>query len=253
MTEDHLFPRALVIPGQRRVTQLLKRIDPNYRGRQGTFLAQNGVKKATLCADCNNKVLGTELDPALIDAYLQARTQMERVKYPIAGGVLLHRVNLNRVARAVAGHMLALDDKPNALHKLDRQLRRFVLYPEKGLHSSMRFHMWLYPFHRQGIMKDINHFTFGNASNLLWISAFKTYPLAFAFSTEINHPGYDLAGVCDLTPYVTSDTEALFHIRVQGRPLVDINWPYAPHRNGGILLGANNSLTTAPFKKAKKG
>lgn len=252
MTEDHLFPRALTIPGQRRVTQLLKRIDPNYRGRQGTRLAQNGVKKATVCADCNNRVLGTELDPALIDVYLQARKQMERVRYPVAGGVHLQGVNLNRVARAVAGHMLALDEKPSARHKLDRHLRRFVLQPEKGPHPSLRFHIWLFPFHSQGMMKDFHHFTFANPATPLWISAFKTYPLAFAFSTEITDPEFDLAGVTDLTSALSSDTEALFNIRVCGTPLVDINWPYAPHPNGGILLSENDSLTTAPYKNVIK-
>lgn len=35
------------------------------------------------------------------------------------------------------------------------------------------------------MLKDLHHFEFGAADQLMETSAFKTYPLAFAFSTEI--------------------------------------------------------------------
>ncbi|WP_205579967.1 hypothetical protein, partial [Pseudomonas aeruginosa] len=117
------------------------------------------------------------------------------------------------------------------------------------LHPDLRFHMWLYPFRRQGMLKDLNHVVFGAGYDPMWISAFKTYPLAFAFSTEMENPAFRLPGVMDLTPYVTTDVEGRFNIKLQTRPLVDINWPFAAHPNGGIFTGANNSLTTALFRK----
>ncbi|WP_139332622.1 hypothetical protein [Aquipseudomonas alcaligenes] len=252
MTEDHLFPSGLVSPGQRRVTKILHTVDPNFRGRQGSFLAQNGVKKATLCADCNNRVLGIELDPYLIAAYSAASSALESARFPVVGDLKLFNINLNRVARAVAGHMMALDDKPLARHTMARQLRRFVLQEQCGLDPSLRFLMWLYPFKRQGMLKDLHHAEFGKPYEPMWISAFKTYPLAFAFSTEIQNPNYRLAGVIDLTRWVTTDVEQHFNIRVPARPIVDSNWPFAPHPNGAIFTGQNASVTTAPFKKAPK-
>lgn len=175
MTEDHLFPRALVLPGQRLVTKILNRVDPNYRGRQGTSLAQNGLKKSTLCADCNNRVLGSELDPALVAAYSIASKELGSGRFPVLNDLRLEGININRVARAVAGHLLALDEKPNAQHKAARYLRRFVLQEQAGLHPSLRFHMWLYLSHKQGILKDLIHNEFGKNHEPLWISAFKTY------------------------------------------------------------------------------
>lgn len=252
MTEDHLFPRGLVSPGQRRVTKILHKVDPTYRGRQGTFLAQNGVKKAALCADCNNRVLGTELDPSLIAAYKAASAALEAGRFPLMGSLDLFGINLNKVARAVAGHLIALDDTPHARHTMARHLRRFVLQEQAGLHPSLRFHMWLYPFKRQGMLKDLHHFEFGTPHEPMWISAFKTYPLAFAFSTEVQNPNFQLAGVMDLTPYVTTDVDGLFGMRVPTRPLVDSNWPFAPHHNGAILTGENDSVTTVPFRKSPK-
>lgn len=250
MTQDHLFPKALVTPGQRKVSLILHRVDPNYRGRQGSFLAQNGVTKATLCAECNNRVLGTELDPALIEAYATAAEALDSKRYPVAQTLYLQGINLNRVARAVAGHLLALDESTSARHTFTRRLRRFVLKANEPLHPDLRFHMWLYPFRRQGMLKDLNHVVFGAGYDPMWISAFKTYPLAFAFSTEMENPAFRLPGVMDLTPYVTTDVEGRFNIKLQTRPLVDINWPFAAHPNGGIFTGVNNSLTTALFRKS---
>ncbi|MBM0212498.1 hypothetical protein [Pseudomonas syringae group genomosp. 3] len=246
MTKDHLFPKSLVSPGQRRVTRILQNVDPNFRGRQGTFLAQNGVTKSTLCSDCNNRVLGTELDPALIDAYKAASKPLKLAKFPVMGTLYLYGVHLNKVARAVAGHMIALSDKPEPRSAVIRHLRRFVL-GQCGLHSSLRFHMWLYPSSRQGMLKDLFHTEFGSGYEPMWISAFKTYPLAFAFSTEVENPNFRLHGVMDLTPYVSNNTMA-YNLKIPTRPIVDFNWPYAPHRNGAILTGNSGSLTTQPFK-----
>lgn len=251
MTEDHLFPSGLVSPGQRRVTKILHKVDPTFRGRQGTFLAQNGVKKATLCADCNNRVLGAGLDPSLIAVYKAASKALEIGRFSATATLHLHYVNLNYVARAVAGHLLALDETPQARHTMSRYLRRFVLQEQAGLHPTLRFHMWLYPSNHQGMLKDLHHFEFGAADQLMWISAFKTYPLAFAFSTEILNPSFQLAGMMDLTKFINPEEKVLYGMRVPLRPIVDFNWPFAAHRSGGILTGANDSVTTLPFQKSK--
>lgn len=254
MTEDHLFPQGLAMPGQRKVTKIQHKVDPNYRGHQGTFLAQNGIKKATLCADCNNRVLGTDLDPWLIEFYQAASEALRRGRFPVIEPLQLKGVNLNRVARAVAGHLLALDEIPRARHTMVRQLRRFVLRESSKLHPSLRFQMWLYPFTKQGILKDLHHTEFGTTQHYdpLWISAFKTYPLAFAFSSEIQNPSYRLNGVLDLTPWVTTDINGLFGMKIPTKPIVDVNWPFAPHPNGAILTGANDSMTTAPYRNQKR-
>lgn len=251
MTEDHLFPKGLVKPGQRRVTKFLQKIEPNFRGQRTTFLAQNGVVKATLCADCNNRVLGAELDPSLIEIYKTASAVLEKGRLPIVEPVSLTGVNLNKVTRAVAGHLIASDDQVRHRHRMVRRLRRFVLQEGAGLHQDLRFHMWLYPFSRQGMFSDFHHAEFGAPYNTFWISAFKTYPLAFAFSAEVENPNYRLRGIIDLTQAITSDTSALFTLRVDTKPIVDSNWPFAPHENGAILTGENGSLTTALYQNKR--
>lgn len=254
MTEDHLFPKGLTTPGRRQVTKILHKVDPNYRGRQGTFLAQNGIKNATLCSDCNNRVLGIELDPSLISLYRAASETLKRGSFPVIEPLKLQSINLNRVARAIAGHLLALDSKPNIRHTMMRHLRRFVLQTKAGLHPTLYFQMWLYPFSKQGMLKDINHAELGTLDtyDVLWISAFKTYPLAFSFSTEVQNPNYRLTGILDLTKWVTTNTYELVSIHLPTKPIVNANWPFAPYRNGIILTGDNDSVTTSPYKTLKR-
>jgi hypothetical protein len=157
-------------------------------------------------------------------------------------------VCINKVARAVAGHLIALDDKAHHRHRMIRRLRRFVLQESTGLHPDLRFHMWLYPFCRQGMLSDLHHVEFGSPYDALWISAFKTYPLAFAFSTEVQNPNYRLHGVIDLTKAITTDPTRRYTVRVATKPIVDSNWPFAPYRDGAILTGDNSSVTTVPYQ-----
>lgn len=98
------------------------------------------------------------------------------------------------------------------------------------------------------MLKDLFHTVFGAGYEPMQISAFKTYPLAFAFSSVIHNPTFILQGVLDLTSYVSNEKKA-YNLTIPTRPLVDFNWPYAPHRNGAILTGNTGSLTTQPFIK----
>jgi hypothetical protein len=83
--------------------------------------------KATLCSDCNNRVLGAELDPTLIDVYRAASAVLDKGRFPVVEPIQLTGIYVNKVARAVAGHLIALDYKAHPRHRMIRRLRRFVL------------------------------------------------------------------------------------------------------------------------------
>lgn len=251
MTKDHIFPQGLAVPGQRRVSTILNKFDPKLRGRQGTFLAQNGLMKSTLCAECNNLVLGTQLDPSLIEFYKAVTKALELGHFPMMPALFIGDVSLNRVARAVAGHLIALSDEPCA-RKSIRMLRRFVLNRDGVLDPTLRFHMWLYPFSKQGAYHDLVHSELGAGFEPLWISAYKTYPFAFAFSTEVHNPNYRIKGVMDITKFLSSNLDQRFNLRISTRPLVGSNWPFAAIKNGVILTGDNASVSTEPYSNKAK-
>ncbi|WP_461529173.1 hypothetical protein [Pseudomonas sp. 210_17 TE3656] len=252
MTEDHIFPKSITIPGQKKITQVLKRLDPSNKHHSNTKIAQNGIKKRTLCSHCNNKILGTLLDPALSDLCKEVSLQLRNARFLHFQTLHIENAQMNKVARAVAGHMLALDDEPQAKHVLARKLRRFVLDEKAKFPAEYNFQMWLYPFKEQAIYKDLYHGVLGEMDSILGISAFKTYPLAFAFCNKIKSNNFTLLGVIELADKLNSDIEQKYRISIPTTSIVDQAWPYAPHPNGVILTSSNESLTTKPFMNIKK-
>lgn len=253
MTEDHLFPKSITIPGQKKITEVLKRLDPNKKHHSNTKIAQNGVKKRTLCSHCNNKILGTILDPALSDLCKEVSLQLRNARFLHFQTLHIENAQMNKVARAVAGHLLALDDAPQARHVLARKLRRFVLNETARFPDGYDFQMWLYPFKEQAIYKDLYHrIFFGKDDSTLGISAFKTYPLAFAFCNKIESNSFKQAGVIELADKLNGNIEQKYRISISTKNIVDQAWPFAPHPNGVILTNSNGSLTTNPFMNIKK-
>jgi hypothetical protein len=91
----------------------------------------------------------------------------------------------------------------------------------------------------------------GSPHDVLWISAFKTYPLAFSFSTEVQNPNYRLHGVIDLTQAVTTDTSRALY--GAGRNEAYRRQQLARTvRNGAIVTGDNGSVTTIPYQNKRR-
>lgn len=252
MTEDHIFPKGLSVPQQRQVVEVLKAIAPNRNGRPHSRLVQNGLKKSTLCGPCNNKLLGAFLDPALIDLYSQVALELRSVRFLMSPVVSAVDVQINKIARAVAGHYIASDDMPQWKHPMIKALRRYVLRLDLSFPEEYKFQMWLYPFKQQDLLKDLFHSAPGSGYEPFGISAYKTFPLAFSISDEIKNPVYQLAGVLDLTPHLYGSIERKCAVRLLAKLLVDPNWPYAPSRNGIILAGDNGSFKAVPYMNKKK-
>jgi len=251
MTNDHIFPRSIAVPGQRQINLILKHIDPSSKSKRNTALAQNGLKKRTLCASCNNTTLGANLDPALEHFCKETALQLRNAKFLMRQILHLKGIQLNKVARAVAGHFIANDDTPEYKHKLSKALRRYVFNSNAPFPENYRFQIWLYPFTEQAIMKDLYHAQFGSGHPPFGISAYKTYPLAFAFSDPTENPNYKLHGVLDVTDYLSKKPEHSFNIQLDTNAIVDKNWPYAPHKDGAILSAQNESVMTTPKMNIK--
>lgn len=251
MTEDHIFPKAISTPGQRQAKEILKRIGPEKLGKTKSKLVQNGLTKSTLCGSCNNTLLGSSLDPALIHLCKEVSLQLRNAKFLMRPTIRVSDIELNKVARAVAGHFIANDDHPQHKHLLVKALRRYILDPEAQFPKEYKFQLWLYPFKEQAVMKDLYHAQLGTGLDPFGISAYKTYPLAFAFNDEIKNPNYHMSGSLDITDHLSGELKKTFTIHINTKPIVDRNWPYAPIQDGVILSATNESVTTTPYMNIK--
>lgn len=252
MTEDHIFPKGISTPQQRQVIEILKTIAPNRKERPHSRLFQNGLTKRTLCGTCNNSILGSFLDPALIDICSQISRDLRNIHFLMTPTVKATEIQLNKVARAVAGHFIAADDTPQWRHPMIKALRRYILRLESPFPPEYRFQMWLYPFKQQAVLKDLFHTVFGSGYEPFGISAYKTYPLAFSFSREIKNPAYKLEGIVDLSLHLKGAIDRKSSINIWAKLIVDPNWPYAPHKNGAILASDNGSVKTNPYMNKRK-
>ncbi|WP_277587665.1 hypothetical protein [Pseudomonas chlororaphis] len=251
LTKDHIFPQSIAIPVQRQIKYILKQIKPENKGKRTTFLAQNGLQKRTLCGHCNNTALGTILDPALAELCTEASLQLRNSKFLMNSVMHLEKIQLNKVARAVAGHFIAHDDEPTHKHLLIKALRRYVFNAGQSFPENYRFHIWLYPFKEQAVMKDLFHAQLGRGYEPFGISAYKTFPFAFAFSNRIHNPAYSLRGTLDITDYLSKNIDEYFRVKIDTRSIVDRNWPHAPIKDGVILTSENESITTKPLMNVK--
>lgn len=252
MTADHVFPKSITPPGQRQVTQTLKTLKAHYKIRPKSRLVQNGVVRLTLCANCNNNILGQLLDPSLTRAYREATFQLRNVKFLMQPVITLENIELNKVARAVTAHFIANDEAPQARHRFIRKLRRYILTPEANFPEGYQFQLWLYPFREQAILKDLYHAQFGKSFSPFGISSYKTYPLAFSFGEKNQNPDFNIPGIIDLTSHLGTDIHKLYNLRIDTRITVDPNWPYAPLKDGAILTSENDSIATKPLMNVKK-
>jgi hypothetical protein len=250
MTEDHIFPKSIAIPQQRQVTEILKHIK-NTNGKPHSRLFQNGLFKKTLCSDCNNRLLGSILDPALEDICRKISNQLRNVRFLMAPNILASDVQLNKISRAVAGHFLAASDTAQWRHPLSRSLRRYVMNFDLAFPEQYRFQLWLYPFKQQALLKDLYHTVFGSGYDPFGISAYKTFPLAFSFSDPVLNPAYKLDGILDVSSFLNGRLDRKANIQLRAGVTVDPNWPYAPHKNGVILSSDNGSVQTKPYMKIK--
>lgn len=253
LTDEHIFPRGLTIPGTKQIRELLPNIDPNRKGGRGTRLSQNGLKLKTTCANCNNNLLGQVYDPALKELYDQASLFIRNRNLLFGRNIKLEKIKLNKVVRAVIGHMLASDTAPNSRAPKTREMRRLFFNHNHVVSSGYSVLMWLYPAKEQAVIRDIFVAKeFGaNSENILWVSAYKTFPLAFAITHQPKKEPPPYKEIVDLTPHLTSKIDDQFNISLPIKNFPPFIWPEAPPEDGAILMGDGQRLLTKPYTPQK--
>lgn len=251
MTEDHIFPQGITPPGQRIIKNILTKIDPHHKNRRNTKLAQNGLKVRTLCALCNNKLLGTRLDPELIEFCKQADLFLRNRNLLPNQSIRIDSIQLNKVSRAVIGHILAADEKPQARGKVSRIMRRYFFKENTTLPNSINLFLWAYPFKEQTILRDIFLVDFSRTESMMWTTAYKTYPISFAICQNDNNYHIPIKGLLDIAPHLTGRIDQTFSLRIPLNPAVPSIWPEAPTSNGAVFMGEGRRVLSTPYKNQK--
>lgn len=248
LTQDHIFPQCISVPGQKRISDLLTALAISDKKSSRTHLAQNGLKKKTVCADCNNRILGTEYDPALKIFCDQVAVSLRNLVYYFGNRVEVKEIQLNKVMRSVVGHILASDDYPSFKGKYFKALRRYLLDPTAMFPEDLRAYVWLYPGRDQAVLKNmmIHRMSFPEP---MWVNVYRTYPVGFAICSDIQHQLYK--GMLEFSDKLTAEITQCFSLRFPSKVYVPLAWPETPAADGMVFMGRNSGQVATPYKKTK--
>lgn len=231
LTDDHTPPKSCVRPTDmvlRHVAQVLNAEKPETRGQ----VLQNGVRYRTLCARCNNHLLGLTYDPALASFCNEVA---KLVDSSLVLPALLYVPGFpQRIARAIFGHIAAQGVGRYRKGEHTESMRDWFLDETAPLPVAIRFAYWLYPYRQQILMRDaaIMHMPTSQGS-MVWMLKF--YPMAWAMFWD---PKYPALGVRDLNPFLHLPPTNLVDISVDVAPIIHPRWPEAPTDETFLLMGA---------------
>jgi len=103
---------------------------------------QNGIRFRTLCEKCNNDLLGAKYDNELAEFTNQVTSIV--TSSVISPAVINVPVKVNRLARAICGHLLAAKEYYEETCLIDKRLREYVINDKMKPLSFMRRAVLLY-------------------------------------------------------------------------------------------------------------
>jgi hypothetical protein len=240
LTEDHTPPkscRGLKDGALHRLHERLSR-DSNPRGRR----VQNGHSYRTLCAHCNNTLLGKHCDPALAHFCAQIRSAYEAPGWPIR---FTAEITPQKVMRSVLGHLSAMGVGRSENGKMTQPLRNYLLNCEEPLPRAIRIYYWLYRSPIQVLVRDAAVGWPGNGITPFTFWLMKFYPLAFLVT--FNEPEKRAFSLTALDQYGSLRSEAKRVVPVELYPMIPDSFPEIPtNREGHMILYGEEAVVAAP-------
>lgn len=172
---------------------------------------QNGIKFRSLCSKCNNELLGRNYDTVLAEF---TNDIMQLVNSTLVIPPIFHQpVKINRLCRAICGHLLAAKNFYDDKCIIDEELRKYVLDMESLPPKGMSLMYWVYPYSTICLMRDVNVKSFSSAYYFPegTISIMNSVPVAYVLSTEKE----EKCGLIDLFEYCNSDIDAEVYIPIK--------------------------------------
>lgn len=161
-------------------------------------IIDKGLKIQSICANCNNSILGGNYDNELklfvheIDKYYKLRFQKGVIfgKAPI-------KINKKRVARAILGHVLSCygtqEELQNPFDKemecYSNKMRKYVLGEENGFEKEVKILFWIHPYRTIKVIPYCVFTELTNTETALPGSVFSFYPIGI---WVINKNNYNL-------------------------------------------------------------
>lgn len=197
LTWDHVPPKSSGNCIEINVNPLYKGL-PTENNYQKKY--QNGIKFRSLCRECNSNLL-SRYDNAYKDFIEDIKRLMETsITLPQTVQIL---VEINKVLRAICGHILAAKNHYDNVNTVDIELRKYVLDERHEIDSNFKLYYWVYPYKTVCIVRDAIVKSYSNKVNFPQkpFSSIASFPMAFVLESEAD----DSCGLMDLFKFATRD------------------------------------------------
>lgn len=226
LTWDHVPPKNSFNRYPIKYNPLLEITKQDEVIKQST--SQKGIRFRTICDSCNNDLLGKHYDPVMHEmSEFVKRYMTTEIEIP---SDLTIEIRINRLCRAVCGHLLAALVTYDDVNLIDKSLREYVLDPNRLPPKGMQLLAWPYPYgsiviSRNFVVKarsELVHFPDGVVS---FISSF---PVSYVL-----HDGTDNCGLVDLFSYCTPNIDDVVSVPIDFNSMMypntsfyrNLKWP----------------------------
>lgn len=231
LTEDHTPPKGCIRVGAVKIQHIVERLSAPPSDIQGR-ISQNGIKYRTLCAKCNNAVLGGAYDPSLVEF---ANAVGSFLDSPIALPKQMHvRTKPQRVMRSILGHLKAqgvdrYDIGPDTI-----PVRDYIQDPTFSLPDWIRIYHWVYPYSSQVVIRDCGYMDLRiHQQFIIWILKF--YPCAFLVTWR--QPAEHSFNLNSLSDYRHLGINDEVEFPVSLNRIIHERWPEAPTDHSVLIYG----------------
>lgn len=239
LTEDHIPPKGIAKPTQVEMRRLGESLLLDGFKKSSRY-SQNGIKFKTLCAHCNNNLLGIQSDPSLISFANEAKTLLKsHLCLPESISV---QTRPNRMCRSVVGHLLAAHLDGHRAGTLTSSLTDYFLEPTAILPENIDIYYWLYPYsdqvivHGAGLMRDLG-------SSFAVFSLMKFFPLSFLFIVD-KPSGWHFEYPC-MRQYLSTNPDELVFMPIDLVNIPHQRWPEMPTSRDAVMH-TDNAMRSKP-------
>jgi len=236
LTEDHTPPKGCVRPTAMELQHVANRLDANKAIKTK---AQDGIAYRTVCARCNNILLGARYDPVLIDFTKHVSDLLScSLMLPTTMAVPTKPALL---IRAVWGHLAAVGVNRYLKGPRTEEWRDFFLDETRQVPAGTSFYYWIYPYRRQVLVRDAGCIDINYREHAMyWLMKF--YPLAFAIWMPQNH--WHLSHR-DLATYQAPNADAVVEVMIDLAPVLHELILEAPMSTQAIMFGRDSIVANS--------
>lgn len=226
--------------------------------KQYTHIAQNGIKYRSICAECNNNLLGSNYDKEykkLVDLLYKLYITPETIPQYLE----IQNLKVNKIARAIVGHFLAARNEYFD-GKLENELRKYFLNDKLKPPKELKLLYYVYIYNTIMIIRDVAPKKFGKVEYSIpegLISCINTFPLAFILVHNCeNNPGlYDLFETCteDINENLNIKIDLLSYMYPNGKELRNPYWPCnaADGETGTSMMLVSDNSNSSVFSRIR--